>query len=64
MQYRTERNWSNYNKQRKFCINLLQKTNAKHFQKLYEKDHDRCNVERKEVTYYGEKTLPLYHSNN
>ena len=36
--YRAEGNWVNYKKQRNFCVNLLCKTKAEYFQKLYVKD--------------------------
>ena len=35
---RTEDNWSNYKKQRNFCVDLLRKTKTEYFQKLNVKD--------------------------
>ena len=36
--YGTEDNWSNYKKQRNFCVNVLRKTKTEYFQKLNVKD--------------------------
>ena len=36
--YRTEDNWTNYKKQRNFCVNLLSKAKAEYFQILNVKD--------------------------
>ena len=35
---RTEDNWTDYNRQKNFCVNLLCKTKTEYFQKLNIKD--------------------------